>query len=393
MADPNKPKSGPDPSANPVEQALSRLRKDFKDTKAVDGLKEEEMRALQARLKKEMQEKSISATAEQLDTLVVDVRMEALERRLDGVNRAATEQENQAAEDVANLYRELRTLATEVGPGAAAAGSKSIFTKEGFKEGLDKSLSKLGDLAKDIAVILDQIKESIASSIGAHIETLKPFLPAGMGDMLEKFIGDDRIHLSKTLAAKGIKLPMESFIHARKSIEDARKATGATSRGWNVERMAFYVVQKLSSAGITGKEDKGILEQKITSVVTDMSAEITNSKDTSPPGFVDTGKPSEYVLKDKVIAGKQVLIKNDGTVTVDGQKWKMEKNGKPFPVIEADFTGGELRIKHATTRQPIILFENLNTTIADLSSRDDSKKEVEPRDSSGDVIVKFVRVT
>ena len=358
MADPNKPKSGPDPSANPVEQALSRLRKDFKDTKAVDGLKEEEMRALQARLKKEMQEKSISATAEQLDTLVTDVRMEALERRLDGVNRAATEQENQAAEDVANLYRELRTLATEVGPGAA--GGKSFFSKEGFGEGMNKSLKKLGELAGDIGVILDQIKESIASSIGAHIDTLKPFIGEDVGTMLEKFIGKGRIELSKALDAANpkISLPMESFIHARKTIDKVRKETGADSRGWNAERMTFFVVQKLSSAGITGKEDKGILEQKITDATNALSAEVIKSPMTGTKvDFVDAPKPSEKKF-DLTINGRKVLIQESGSVEVAGKKWQLQKEGVPVLVRSASPDGADalrLDIKRQDQESIVIL--------------------------------------
>lgn len=374
---PDNPKEKP---PDPIDQMLQELKdKDLSHAQIVGKLETLKVQVEGAK-KGALDVKKIPTLKESVRTEVnTGVEVEELDEK----------QKDAFFADLEARITEIENIA-KTSAAVATSEKKSFFSKEGFSEGLNSSLKKIGEFASAMGAVRDQIKESIASSIGAHIETLKPFIGEPFAKTLEAFIGQDRIHLSKTLAAADIKLPMESFIHARKSIENARKATGAQSRGWNAERMSFFVVQKLKSAGITGKEEKPNIEQKINAAVSALSSEILKTPSSgSNLNFVDTPPAPENKLS-TAVAGKQVIIQSDGGMTVAGQKWKLEKSGQKVAVRHAEFVEGSLKIQDAGSYETMVLKNNLSDIIADLADPD-RLQPIKPVDSSGKVIVEFIR--
>lgn len=270
----------------------------------------------------------------------------------------------------------------------------SLFSKEGMKKAFEGGTKNIGATLTALDAILDQFKEQIAVSIGGSLDMLQSVMGESgkkMIPMLRLFIGEDRIHLSKTLNAAKITLPMAAFIHARKSIVAVRNETAANVQGWTAERMSFVLVKNLTLAKVTGTEDAGVLEQKITDASERLKEEIGKN-----PGngvnFAEAGKQPELRLSPQLIADKEVSILSDGSMTVGGVKWRLKKDSQDLSIVRAEFVGNILTIVHGTSYSTTTYKENLNAVIQDLASADATKNNLKPDPEKGDRI-EFIRVT
>jgi len=387
----NAPSTGP--QNDPVHTALDRLRKDVKDGNAVDELSNEQMQELQGHLKEEMQKDRINATTDELEALAYSVQLEVLSGRADhlvAISEAEKTQKAADAEKLVSLYRELKTLASDV-------DKPKMFSKEWFGETLTTSATKIGELTAAAVVVLDQLRENLAISIGANIDTLRPLLgflkPFTLGqdpgEYLKTWIGEERIQLSKALRASKITLPTAAFITARTEIETMRRASDAQQRGWSVERTMFEFVRKLK---VTGKEPAAVLEQQVKDAVVALKTEIEKDPKVSVD-FVDAGKPPETRLNNGTIDGRQMTIMSDGSVVVAGQKWKLKKLGKDVAVSRSEAPSGNvlIEIEEGGARQTLVLTEDLPSMMNALASADMSKNKFESKDKTGTVLIEFVR--
>ncbi len=303
------------------------------------------------------------------------------------------EEKNAFLDDLDQRVATLSQAAEDQGSQEPPPAEPSLFSKEGMKKAFDGSMKNLGETLTALAAVLDQLREQIAVSIGGSLDMMKSFIGEDKVNMLKGFIGEDRIQLSKALGAAKIALPMAAFLHARKSIEAVRGETAASVRGWTAERMSFVLVQKLTLAGVTGKEVEGDLEQKITDAVKILRDEVLATPlNGSAVNFAEAPQVATPRLTNAIMEGRQIDILSDGSVTVAGQKWKMKKSGKEIAINRADpATGGTLilEVQEGALRQTIVLTEDMPDMMNNLASATNTQVQAKGKDQA--VLIEFVR--